>query len=592
MRTRHALGFAALVSTIGLTTSFGFADTNVDPQVEKVKQSNAAQVTLVASGAKRGRIDGDMRLRYPGFEQTTIVASKGHLVLITMESVQEPNRGPVQCSCSSYELRADGPPREVVSLKRLTDYNNGERTCNHPKAAADENGNIVWLYGSDGPVNGQNQNRPNTYAGILNEKCEHLAAPQMVSIPRDANDGAPDVSYLGNGNFVAGYYSDGGGDEDGEGFPTPGGDYSVAMGLAVKGGALLPTLERTWIAPVVTPTNIGRPTLAALSADRAIFCAPKGPNRPSDSVECALINTAGGAEITPEARILTKTEFFKGGQGQGGGNGGGNGGGRKYFNQPTVVKVSDNQIALMAIESNGMGKGTNIKGTNTAHMMMIERNGDVLVPGNQISGVGAHQTHASICVGGYGEQGAPAVGVFSAAPTGIGRAAMAMVQIDGASKTFKYDPAQDLWPAAWYGDSGHLSNWYGRNPMRQGRDYLRCIGGVENPGYHQPNGYMADVKTFFAAAVHGRIPGDEKNSLFLSLVPGHMDKKVLPQNPVPAGETPDLEPDTSNANANAPKSDSGCGCATPGSTNGTGTAALAGVAAALGIVISRRRRNR
>ena len=583
MRTRHALGFAALVSTIGLTTSYGFADTDVN--VNQAKASNAAQVTLVASGAKRGRIDGEERLRYPGFEQTTVVASKGHVVLITMEAVDERGRGPVQCSCSSYELRPDGPPREVASLKRLTDYSNGERTCNHPKAAADENGNIVWLYGSDGPVNGQNQNRPNTYAGILDEKCEVLASPQMVSIPRDANDGAPDVSYLGNGNFVAGYYSDGGGDEDGEGFPTPGGDYSVAMGLAVRPGALLPTLERTWIAPVVTPTNIGRPTVAALSADRAMFCAPKGPNRPSDSVECALLNTAGGAEITPEARVLVKTEFFKGGPGE-------NGRGRKYFNQPTVVKVSDNQIALMAIESNGMGKGTNIKGSNVSHMMMIERNGDVLVPAGEIVGAAAHQTHASICVGNYGEQGAAAVGVFSAAPTGIGRASMAMVQYDNAAKAFNYDPNQDLWPAAWYGDSGHLSNWYGRNPMRQGRDYLRCIGGVENPGYHQPNGYMADVKSFFVAAVHGRIPGDEKNSLFLSLVPGQMDKKALPQNPVPAGETPDLEPDTSNDSGNGPKADSGCGCATPGTTGTTGTAALVGLAAAFGIVISRRRRNK
>src|SRR6185295_2869698 len=137
----------------------------------------------------------------------------GHLVVVTMEAVQEPGKAPVQCSCSSYEMRADGPPRQVADLKRLTDYSNGERTCNHPKAAADENGNIVWAYGSD-----YNSNRPNTYAGIINEKCEHLAAPTMVNIQRDANDGAPDVTYLGGGKFMAGYYSDGGGTA-GAGFP-------------------------------------------------------------------------------------------------------------------------------------------------------------------------------------------------------------------------------------------------------------------------------------------------------------------------------------------------------------------------------------
>ena len=113
-----------------------------------------------------------------------------------------------------------------------------------------------------------------------------------------------------------------------------------------------------------------------------------------------------------------------------------------------------------------------------------------------------------------------------------------------------------------------------------------------HPGYHQVNGYMADVKTFFVGAVHGRIPGDEKNSLFLSLVPGQMDKKPLPTNPVPAGEIPTTEPDVAPPAAEGPKSDSGCGCVTVGTSPASNTAALAGVGLALGIVISRRRRNR
>src|SRR5690606_29248415 len=160
------------------------------------------------------------------------------------------------------------------------------------------------------------------------------------------------------------------------------------------------------------------------------------------------------------------------------------------------------------IESNAMGKGTNIKGSNLTHLFMLERNGDTIVRGADIIGASAHQTHSTICAGSYGEQGAPAVAVFSAAPTGLGRAAMALLNYDEATKSFQYDPKADLWPAAWYGDSGHLSNWYGRNPMQQGRDFLRCIGGVPNPGYHVPNGFMADVKTFFVAPVHGRVPGE------------------------------------------------------------------------------------
>jgi MYXO-CTERM domain-containing protein len=167
---------------------------------------------------------------------------------------------------------------------------------------------------------------------------------------------------------------------------------------------------------------------------------------------------------------------------------------------------------------------------------------------------------------------------------------MMMVGFDDAAKQFKYDPQMDLWPAAWYGDSGHLSNWYGRNPMRQGRDFMRCIGGVENPGYHVPNGYMADVKSFFVGAVHGRVPGDAKNSLFLSLVPGHMDKKPAPQNPIPAGETPSTGDEGHNNQPKNSSSDSGgCGCSTPGTSVPGGLAAGVGAALAL-VVIARRRK--
>jgi len=572
MKNRHALGMS-FASMIVLSTSVVFADTatptGAAPDLTQT-QSAAAQVISVASGANRGRIDGEMRLRYPGFEQSTVVHSKGHIVVITMEAVAEKGKAPVQCSCSSYKLRPDGAPQQVVDLKRLTEYGRGERACNHPKAAADENGNIVWGYGSDSMNN--EENRPDTYAGIINEKCEQLAAPQMVSIRRNANDGAFDIDYLGGGKFVAGYYSDGG--DPTTGFPAPGGDYSVAMGLQVAQDGVLPTLTRTWITPVVTPTAIGRPTIAAVSADRALLCAAKGPNRPSDHVECGLLDTNTGT-------VLWKNQIASGDRQK-----------RIYFNQPTIAKLADNRFALMAIESNGQGKMTNnVKGANIAHMYMLERNGDAINVASEIVGAAAHQTHASLCTGAYGEAGTPSVSVFSAAPTGVGRAAMVMVGYDEATKAFKYDPKADLWPAAWYGDSGHLANWYGRNPMRQGRDFMRCIGNVPNPGYHVPNGYMADVKSFFVGAVHGRVPGDAKNSLFLSLVPGQMDKKPAPQNPVPAGQAPNLDPNANaNANTDAPSADDGgCGCATPGKTTHNGALAALGLVA-LGAIVSYRRR--
>ncbi len=564
MRTRR-YWFAA-TATMSLALGVSHAAAADVATGDAITPTAAAQVINVASGAARGRLDGEMRLRYPGFEQTTVVYTKNHLVMVTMEAVHEPNRPYVQCSCSSYELRADGPPTLVTDLRRLTEYTNGERACNHPKAAADENGNIVWGYGSD-----YNSARPNTYAGIINERCDVLSAPQMVNIPRDANDGAFDVAYLGGGNFIAGYYSDGGGDV--LGFPGPGGDYSVAMGLAIRPGALLPTLERTWITPVVTPTNIGRPTIAAVAADRGLLCAPKGPNRPSDHIECGLLDTNTGT-------VLWKAEVAQGDREK-----------RIYYNQPTIARLSDDRFALLAIESNGQGKLTNnVKGSNLAHMFMLERTGDAFTVGSEIVGAAAHQTHSSICTGSYGEAGAPTVAVFSAPPTGVGRAAMLMVNYDGATKAFSQDPNADLWPAAWYGDSGYLSNIYGRNPMRQGRDYMRCIGDVPNPGYHVPNGYMADVKTLFVGAVHGRVPGDAKNSLFLALVPGQMDKKPAPQNPVPAGEQSPLSDTTAPPATPAASGDAGgCGCATPGASAPGALGTLSGLLG-LALVLSRRRK--
>jgi MYXO-CTERM domain-containing protein len=423
------------------------------------------------------------------------------------------------------------------------------------------------MYGSD-----FNNNRPNTYAGIINEKCEQLAAPQMVSIPRNANDGAPDISYVGNGLFVGAYYSDGG---DGPGFPGAGGDYAVAMGLQVNSGAVLPTLTRSWIQPAIMGGAIMRPSVAVMSDSRVLVAASQGGNRPSVNSEVALLDTHTGTKVFSSP--ISKGDPDK----------------KIYFNSPTIKKLSpdplDHRAVMLDWESNGMGKGTNIKGTSKTHLYMLELNGDSLNVVSETTDVGAHQTHASLCTGAYGEKGERTAGIFTAAPTGIGRATMSMFASDASNK-FIHDVKADAWPAAWYGDSGHLSNWYGANPMRQGRDFMWCIGDVPNPGYHVPGGFMSDVKSLFVGTVHGRVPGDAKNSLFLSLIPGQMDKKSSPTNPIPAGETPALDPNAGlDPNTGGPDAASGCGCSTPGQTSRGPAGALLGLIA-LGLVISVRRR--
>src|SRR5205814_1987254 len=134
MRSTRALSVTFALASILCATS-AFADTaQPAAKTPQFLQSTAAQVIKLGDG-NRGRLDGDPRLRYPGFEQTTVVNSRNHVVLITMEAVQERGQGPVQCSCASYELSPTGVPKIVTPLTRLTAYE-GERACNHPKAAA------------------------------------------------------------------------------------------------------------------------------------------------------------------------------------------------------------------------------------------------------------------------------------------------------------------------------------------------------------------------------------------------------------------------------------------------------------------------
>jgi MYXO-CTERM domain-containing protein len=568
MRTRHALG-TGLVFTLLASAAPALADVTVPSAAGDTASqydTGSAQVLRVTPG-NFGRMDGDVKFRYPGVEQTELVYSKNHIVMITMEAVNERGKAPVQCSCTSYEMTDAGPVLRTP-LKRLTDYAAGQqRTCNHPKAAADENGNIAWGYGSD-----YNNNRPNTYVGIIDEKCQTLASPQMVSIPRDANDGALSIKYAGGGRWVGAYYSDG---NDGPGFPGQGGDYVVTFGLQIEQTGLLPTLKRTWIEPTMMNGAIMRPSVEIVG-DRALVAAAHDGNRPAVNVDVAMIDVGTG-------KTVWKNYIHKGDPGKG-----------IYFNSPVLQRLNptdpnDKRVALVDWQSDGGGRGTNNKGRSQARLTLLDVNGDSVNIVSERADLAGYQNHASLCTGAYGEKGERAAVVYTGPPKDVGRNMMAVLPYDGNTKQFTFDEKFDLWPASYYGGSSKLANLYGANPMRQGRDHLWCIGDVPNAGYGKANGYMKNVKSFFAAAVHGRVPGDLKNSLFLSLIPGQVDKKLMPGNAVPLGEEPIVEQTATTPEASSSESSGGCGCATPGQKPVSTAAGLAAIGA-LGLALSRRRR--
>src|SRR5262249_7824549 len=161
-----------------------------------------------------------------------------------------------------------------------------------------------------------------------------------------------------------------------------------------------------------------------------------GNDRPAEKgVQCAILDAGSGNVVWKNTVAGTYRDPATGMM--------------HYFGQPTLAKLADGRYALNVIESNGRGQNTNLKGTNLAHLYMLDYASDALVMNSQATGIAAHQTHSTICTGGYGPDGKAHTAVISAAPTGIGRAEMVMVDFDPAAKTFTWDDDSHKWPISW-----------------------------------------------------------------------------------------------------------------------------------------------
>jgi len=583
MNTRHVVGLigASLLSLVAVDASAG----STDPSNATFSSALVIQV----QGGNDGRLDGEMKRRGPGAEQpvlTTLTKNgKQYVVEVHMQSMTEASGyGPWQCSCSSYEMQENGAPVARVNLKQISFDKNGHRLCNHPTIATDGD-KILWAFGDD-----NNSNRPNLYVGVLDEMCNVVAPPVMMNAKKvseftpnnsgitinandngtptdtlDNNDGAPKCVYNDNGLFTCSYCSTAGNSTE----------FAAALGVRLSKTDVTYSVKREWIVPFVSPGRIARPQLERIDGTRTLACAAQGANRPpQDGARCAVLDATTGQSRF--STIIAPSYEDKDGT-------------KHYMNQPSLAKISDTSYALNVIETNAMGRNTNLKGLNLSHLYTMDLAGDSLSTNGHVTGYPAYQTHSTVCAGKFGVGGAPHVAMLSASPSGIGRAAMVFVNYDAPTKTFT--PKDDLhtWAVNWYGDSGHLANWYGENPMQQGRDFIQCLGDVPNPGYHVDQGYMSNVKSFFVAAVAGRVPGDYKNSLFLSFVPGEADQQLTPQNPTPADQPPVPTTDnTGNQSNNAPSSSSGCACSTPGTSTDSGT--MLGGLALVGLVLGATRR--
>lgn len=521
----------------------------------------------------------------PGTEQSQSavfhVNGDTYVMTIYMSSdVSEEDR-PWQGKCSTVKLSAKDSPKIVVDRKQISAYHGGDRVFNHPRMASNGGSYAVYMFGSDGNVTGNDPNNVATYAGVLDYMCNQVVEPKKVSTNPNNNDGAPEIVYAGNGWFTAGYLS------------TNNNDTSYALGLKLSDDGM--SLEKMWQTDVVSPSNIGRPTIVNLSPTRSFFCAAQGDNRPpEDGIRCASLDVMTG-DLFGSA-IVAKSEPEN----------------KIYMNQPQLASLGNGRVALMVVQSDGAGKNNNNKGANKTHLYALTPNDQSIQEESHLTNIGPYQVHPTICSGKWGVTGETVIGMLDASPTGVGQPGLQLVHYDNITGLKPVDKFNDLWVVGFHGDSAYLANLYGENPNTQGRDFLRCMGDVPNPGYKVDGGFMPTVESFFLTPHSGRQANEPKNALFLSFVPGKVDEPVSPSPPEPVstessstgGPASSSSSSGSSANPDEPRdpsdpttlqipgeNKSGCACSAPGDQAPTNTPAALSLLG-LALAVASRRRSR
>lgn len=146
---------------------------------------------------------------------------------------------------------------------------------------------------------------------------------------------------------------------------------------------------------------------------------------------------------------------------------------------------------------------------------------------NMIQGFSA--THHGACTTTTGDVSAPKPAAFliSASPNGATTASGSFVSFSGGALEIGSPISLNS-----NIDSGLLSNYYGENPGRQGKNSLYCTT-MSNPGYGIKGAYRPDVKEFVVVPATSRVPNAdgqmaEKLGLDIVLVPALLDATIDP----------------------------------------------------------------
>jgi hypothetical protein len=297
---------------------------------------------------------------------------------------------------------------------------------------------------------------------------------------------------------------------------------------------------------------------------------------------------------------------------------GNNNNGRKtYAVQNSAMMPLENGLGAVAYQMSAKARrdgGDGHTGGENLSMLATVKLADLSVV-KTASRVAPYQRHAFSYATVFGEgAGKPAIAAMGGSSTGTGKGLIQIVSADGVG-TPTVDPTQ-LFEVSKYSDVANLPARGKRNPNNQGAGFLNGIGGVENPGYKDPTGFMPEVHTFFLSALPGykEIPASNRESLWVSLIPSTWDPAItpvpgpvtenVPPGPSPRVSAPPAQPQggtdafgnpigSSSDGTGTPKLDnnSGCSCDTAGrSSSSTGMAGA--FALALGLLLSARRTRR
>jgi hypothetical protein len=442
------------------------------------------------------------------------------IVTVYMSSVVKTQDRPWQGKCSVLRLKETGEPEMIVKDKQITtlgDKNNAdERPFNRPhlvpvEGAKNKTKYFLLTYASDAD-NGNVQ----TYAQLMNNKCELMSGMQRISNDNNNNQGAPDAVQYRPGYVLAGYYDN----NDRRTYAVP---LMIDDTDPAKPKVTLTDTQKT----IVTPSNIGRPTVDTAGKDRVLLCAAKGNNRPPEQgVECAYLALDGAGKLT----IKWKNYIDESKPAQG-----------IYYNQPTVRTMGPDTMAILTLKSNGKGKNTNDKGKTETTLSVVRLTDQGMEIKAKRQNVGLNQAHTGLCAGRFGKDGAVHAMVFDSPITGVGKPGAQIVSYDPVAKDIKVDSNANYFTVGWVGDSGRLANLYMQNPNQQGRDFMRCTGDIINPGYGKDGGWQNDAQTFVAFPHSGRIKksmAEPKNALYLTLLPGYTKEVQKPSEPVDISMVP------------------------------------------------------